>query len=203
MIALGGQSTGMTQNAEDLPQQPGRRNFVSLAVLTAATTGVAAIGWALLDQMNPAADVVARRGEVVLDYDVRRIPLGKQLVLVFRHAPLIIRHRTPDEIAAAVRGDSERLPFPHPDNLRTKPRHTEWLIVIGACTYDGCMTAINDDSEALGWHCVCCGSRYDTSGRARIGPAAWPNPAPQPGRSYGNLVVPPYEFIDDHTVRVT
>ncbi|HYZ40177.1 MAG TPA: Rieske 2Fe-2S domain-containing protein, partial [Stellaceae bacterium] len=40
------------------------------------------------------------------------------------------------------------------------------------------------------WFCPCHGSIYDTSGRIRQGPA----PA--------NLVVPPYEFTGDTTIKI-
>ena len=41
-----------------------------------------------------------------------------------------------------------------------------------------------------GWFCPCHGSHYDTAGRVRKGPAP------------KNLVVPPYEFLNDTTVQI-
>ena len=44
--------------------------------------------------------------------------------------------------------------------------------------------------EFNGWYCPCHGSHYDTSGRIRKGPA--PN----------NLDVPPYNFLNDTTIKI-
>ncbi|MEO0034657.1 MAG: Ubiquinol-cytochrome c reductase iron-sulfur subunit, partial [Pseudomonadota bacterium] len=70
----------------------------------------------------------------------------------------------------------------------------EWLVVVGICTHLGCIPlgqkAGEPRGEFGGWFCPCHGSQYDTSGRARKGPAP------------RNLEVPPYHFLDDATIRL-
>ena len=81
---------------------------------------------------------------------------------------------------------------PQPDSARVnKP---EWLVIVGVCTHLGCIPLgqkTGDDRGPYGgWFCPCHGSIYDTSGRIRQGPA----PA--------NLVVPPYAFTGDTTIKI-
>jgi len=84
------------------------------------------------------------------------------------------------------------LPDPQTDQARVKK--AEWLVVRGVCTHLGCVPLGQKPTDMHGdyggWFCPCHGSQYDTSGRIRKGPAP------------KNLPVPPYEFIDDTTIRV-
>ncbi|MFP4313571.1 MAG: ubiquinol-cytochrome c reductase iron-sulfur subunit, partial [Alphaproteobacteria bacterium] len=70
----------------------------------------------------------------------------------------------------------------------------EWLVLVGICTHLGCVPVGTKASEVKGdyggWFCPCHGSHYDTSGRIRKGPAPT------------NLVVPPYEFINDTRIKI-
>jgi ubiquinol-cytochrome c reductase iron-sulfur subunit len=105
---------------------------------------------------------------------------------------VFIDHRTAAQIKEAEAVPMDNLPDPEADSARVqKP---EWLVVIGICTHLGCIPLgqkVGDPrGEFGGWFCPCHGSQYDTSGRIRKGPA----PA--------NLPVPPYEFVDDSTIRI-
>ena len=88
--------------------------------------------------------------------------------------------------------DLGELRDPQKDSDRVKK--PEWLIVVGVCTHLGCIPlgqkATDDRGPYGGWFCPCHGSIYDTSGRIRQGPA----PA--------NLVVPPYAFGTDTTIKI-
>lgn len=70
----------------------------------------------------------------------------------------------------------------------------EWLVMVGICTHLGCVPlgqkVTQPKGEYGGWFCPCHGSHYDTSGRIRKGPAPT------------NLPVPPYEFLNDTTIRI-
>jgi ubiquinol-cytochrome c reductase iron-sulfur subunit len=81
---------------------------------------------------------------------------------------------------------------PQADSARVKK--PEWLVIVGVCTHLGCIPlgqkAGDDRGPYGGWFCPCHGSIYDTSGRIRQGPA----PA--------NLVVPPYDFTGDTTIKI-
>jgi ubiquinol-cytochrome c reductase iron-sulfur subunit len=73
-------------------------------------------------------------------------------------------------------------------------KKAEWLVVVGVCTHLGCIPLgqkTGDEKGAFGgWFCPCHGSVYDTSGRIRQGPA------PQ------NLLVPPYAFTGDTSIKI-
>ncbi|MBL29110.1 MAG: ubiquinol-cytochrome c reductase iron-sulfur subunit [Rhodospirillaceae bacterium] len=106
---------------------------------------------------------------------------------MWRGKPVFVRHRTEAEISDAENADWEDLRDPQPDSARViKP---EWLIVVGICTHLGCIP-LGYQGDYHGWFCPCHGSHYDKSGRIRKGPAPL------------NLAVPPYQFLDDTTIRI-
>ena len=96
------------------------------------------------------------------------------------------------DIKAAEDVDLSKLVDPEPDSARVqKP---EWLVIVGVCTHLGCIPLGQKTGETRGpfggWFCPCHGSAYDTSGRIRQGPAP------------KNLVVPPYQFTADTTIKI-
>ncbi len=161
-----------------------RRDFLYVATGAVAGVGALATLWPLIDQMNPAEDVLALSSTEV---DLSQVPVGQQIVVSWRSKPVFIRHRTEEDIAEAEAVPLEELKDPQTDDDRVlKP---EWLIMVGICTHLGCIP-LADQGEYDGWFCPCHGSHYDTSGRIRKGPAPL------------NLTVPTYEFLDDTTVRI-
>lgn len=161
-----------------------RRDFLYVATGAVGAVGVLASVWPLVDQMNPSADVLALGS---IEIDLGRVPEGQAIKVLWRGKPVYVRHRTADEIASAQETDGGGLPHPETDEERVqKP---EWLIVLGVCTHLGCVP-LAYSGEFGGFFCPCHGSHYDTSGRIRIGPAPL------------NLEIPPYEFLDDSTIRV-
>lgn len=152
-----------------------------------AGLGAVAVGatvWPLIDQMNPAADVLALSSTEV---DLTPVAPGAQIKVIWQGKAVFVRHRTPEEIAAAEATPLSELPDPQPDSERVqKP---EWLIVVGVCTHLGCVP-LAYEGEYNGYFCPCHGSVYDTSGRIRQGPA------PE------NLYVPNYVFLNDTTVKI-
>ena len=107
-------------------------------------------------------------------------------------SPVFIRHRTPKEIDEAQKVDVAELRDPQPDSARVKK--SEWLIVKGVCTHLGCIPLgqkpTDPRGEFDGWFCPCHGSQYDSSGRIRKGPAP------------RNLLVPPYVFLTDSSIKI-
>ena len=161
-----------------------RRDFLYVATGAVAGVGALATLWPLIDQMNPAEDVLALS---TTEVDLSQVPLGQQIIVSWRSKPVFIRHRTEEDIAEAEAVPLEELKDPQTDGDRVlKP---EWLIMVGICTHLGCIP-LADQGEYDGWFCPCHGSHYDTSGRIRKGPAPL------------NLTVPTYEFLDDTTVRI-
>jgi ubiquinol-cytochrome c reductase iron-sulfur subunit len=175
--------------------QPTRRDFLYLSVSAMGAVGCGAVAWPFIHSMNPAADVLALSS---IDIDLKAIPEATTRTVVWRGKPLFIRHRTDGEIQSAKTVPLKQLLDPQTDEERFKT-HAQWLVVVGVCTHLGCipnkregMTPIpgTQQNETGGWHCPCHGSVYDISGRVRVGPAP------------RNLEVPPYQFINDTTLRV-
>ncbi|KAF8818703.1 ubiquinol-cytochrome c reductase iron-sulfur subunit [Rickettsia endosymbiont of Cardiosporidium cionae] len=164
-----------------------RRDFI---VLTA--TGMVAIGalctiWPLVDSMNPAADILAISE---IEVDLSSILAGESLTVKWQGKPVFIKHRKKSEIHEAEISRLDKLIDPEYDSNRVKEGHSQWLIVIGICTHLGCIPVANKGDYMGGWFCPCHGSHYDSSGRIRKGPAP------------KNLIVPPYNFINDNKVRI-
>jgi ubiquinol-cytochrome c reductase iron-sulfur subunit len=166
-----------------------RRDFLLIATSTVGVIGTALAVWPFIDSMNPAADTLALATTGV---DLSAVEEGQAITVVWRGKPVFIRHRTAAEISEAEAVPLDNLPDPEPDSARAeKP---QWLILVGICTHLGCIPLGQKSNDPKGdfggWFCPCHGSHYDTSGRIRKGPA----PA--------NLAVPPYEFVDDSTIRI-
>ena len=165
---------------------PNRRDFIHIAAGVAAAGLVGALAWPFIDQMNPASDTLALAS---IEFDLGKVVAGQQVTVKFRGKPLFVRHRTPQEIAAAIKDDHAAMRDPQTDEERHKPGKAEWLILIGTCTHLGCVPTFGG-GEYGGWFCPCHGSVYDTSGRIRKGPAP------------KNLEVPTYAFLSDSKVKV-
>lgn len=179
--------TQLNMPAPGSPLEPEtRRDFIHIITATAAIGAVAGVTWPLIDQMNPAGDTLALSS---IEIDYSKVTLGQQIVVKWRGKPLFIRHRTPVEIAAAIRDDNADLRDPATDASRHKPGKPDWLILIGVCTHLGCVPTFGG-GDFGGWFCPCHGSVYDTAGRVRRGPAP------------KNLMLPDYRFISDSRVKV-
>ena len=165
---------------------PSRRDFIHIAAMATAGVGVVATAWPFIDQMNPSGDTLALAS---IEQDIAKVPAGQQLVVKWRGKPVFVRHRTPAEIAAAVKDDHADMRDPQNDAARTKAGKQEWLIVIGVCTHLGCVPNFGTGDYG-GWFCPCHGSVYDTSGRIRKGPAP------------KNLELPDYEFTGPTKVKI-
>ena len=166
-----------------------RREFIYLTAGAMGVVGAGSVIWPFINSMNPAADTLALAS---IDVNLAGIDVGQAITVTWRGKPVFIRHRTPDEIAQAESVKLDDLPDPQPDSERViKP---DWLVMVGICTHLGCVPLGQKEGdnkgEFNGWFCPCHGSQYDTSGRIRKGPA----PA--------NLVIPPYEFLTDTTIRI-
>ena len=161
-----------------------RRDFLYVATGSVAAVGAVSVVWPLISQMSPDASTLVLASTEV---DIGAIPAGQIVTVKWRGKPVFIRHRTPDEIKAAVDADNASMPDPVPDALRAqKP---EWLVVIGICTHLGCIP-LGNQGDYNGWFCPCHGSVYDTAGRIRKGPAP------------RNLDLPPYAFMTDTKVKI-
>jgi ubiquinol-cytochrome c reductase iron-sulfur subunit len=175
---------------------PPRRDFIYIATGSVAAVGAAVALWPFIDQMNPAASVLAQSS---VEFDLTPVAEGQQTVIMWRSKPIFIRRRTKQEIAEAEAVPLSALPDPIarnanlPDNApaidKNREIKPEWLVLIGICTHLGCIP-LNNQGEFGGYLCPCHGSQYDTAGRIRKGPA------PE------NLAVPPYAFLSDTKIKI-
>ncbi len=176
--------------------EPTRRDFIYLATASAAGVGAVLAAWPFIDQMNPAASVLAQSS---VEIDITPIQKGQQAVFMWRSKPIFVRRRTDKEIAEAEAVPMSALPDPLarnanlPDNAPATDKNREikpeWLVLIGICTHLGCIP-LNAQGEFGGYLCPCHGSQYDTAGRIRKGPA------PE------NLAVPPYAFLSATKLKI-
>ncbi len=72
-------------------QAPARRDFLFLTAGAVGAVAVAAVGWPLVDQMNPDASTLALASTEV---DIGAIPAGQIVTVKRRGGPVFIRHRT-------------------------------------------------------------------------------------------------------------
>jgi ubiquinol-cytochrome c reductase iron-sulfur subunit len=187
-------------HADDVESRvdPNRRDFLYIATAATGAVIAGAAAWPLIDQMNPARDVLAL---ATIEVPVDEVAPGTQLTVKWRGKPVFIRRRTPEDIAEAeaVPLDELKDPVARNDNLggdapatpenRAMGENGEWLVQIGVCTHLGCVPIV-DAGDFGGWFCPCHGSHYDTLGRIRKGPA------PQ------NLHIPQAEFVSDTVIRL-
>jgi ubiquinol-cytochrome c reductase iron-sulfur subunit len=172
---------------------PNRRDFLTIAGLSAAGVGGAVSLWPFIQQMNPDASALALASTEV---DLAPIQQGQAITAMWRGKPVFIRNRTDAEIKAARDTPAAELndKARTPDSARVKKGHDNWLILVGVCTHLGCIpkgqSLADSKGDYGGWFCPCHGSHYDTAGRIRKGPA--PN----------DLVLPPYAFLSDTKIKI-
>ncbi|WP_294326633.1 ubiquinol-cytochrome c reductase iron-sulfur subunit [uncultured Sphingomonas sp.] len=173
------------------PDNPRRRDYLSIGAVAFAGVGAGVIAIPLVRQMSPAADTLALS---TTEIDLSAIEPGQAIKATFRKQPLFVRNLTPKEIAEANAVSIADLRDPQTLEERTKTGKNNWLITLGVCTHLGCVPLGAGEGENKGpfggYFCPCHGSAYDTAGRIRSGPA------PQ------NLHVPEYTFTSDTVVTV-
>jgi len=167
----------------------GRRDFLYLTAGAFGAVGLGAALWPFISSMNPSADVLALS---TIELDLSVIEEGQRVTVNWQGKPVFIDRRTAAAIKEAEDTPLGDLRDPEADADRVVS--PEWLIVVGICTHLGCVPLGQKSSEPRGdwggWFCPCHGSHYDTSGRIRKGPAPL------------NLPVPPYEFLNDTSIKI-
>ncbi len=166
-----------------------RRDFMQLTAASFGAVGGAAVIWPFVSTLAPAKDTLALS---TTEVDLAPIEEGQSITVVWQGRPVFIRHRTKTEIQEARAVELSDLSDKEDDTDRVKK--DQWLIIVGICTHLGCVPVgqktTQPRGEYNGWFCPCHGSHYDTSGRIRKGPAP------------KNLAVPPYEFLNDTTIKI-
>ena len=179
----------MAETSQAAEHDESRRDFLVMAALGMGAVGASSFAWPLIDQMNPSADVLALAST---ELDLSKIEVGQSITIKWRGKPVFVRRRTAEEIKTAEAVTPDQLPDPQADTDRVKK--SEWLVLLGVCTHLGCVPLGQKPSEFKGefggWFCPCHGSHYDSSGRIRKGPAP------------RNLEIPPYEFLNETSIKI-
>lgn len=188
------------------PDGATRRDFLSLVAKAATAIGVASVAWALIDYMNPSADVLAAGAPI--DVDLSKLEPGQQIVVMWRGMPILMINRSADaQKTLQSKSLIARLSDPNSKVLQQPSYAENWHrsvnptygIMVGICTHLGCLPGYFPKPSATepvadwpgGYLCPCHGSKYDLAGRVYTGV-----PAPY------NLPVPPYTFPKKDVVRV-
>jgi ubiquinol-cytochrome c reductase iron-sulfur subunit len=188
--------------SDDKPQDNPRRRFLTVATSVVGGVGVVGAAVPFVASWNPSAKAKAAGADI--EVDISAIEPGQLIRVMWRSKPVWIVRRTP-EILAELGKHEDKLRDPASENEQQpafaqnqyRSMKEEYLILVGICTHLGCSPqhmkdgAFEEYVEGVpeGFFCPCHGSKFDMAGRV------FQNvPAPL------NLVVPPYQFVDDTTV---
>ena len=188
--------------SDNKPQDNPRRRFLTVATSVVGGVGVVGAAVPFVASWNPGAKAKVAGADV--EVDISAIEPGQLIRVMWRSKPVWIVRRTP-EILAELGQHEDQLRDPNSENEQQpafaqnqyRSMKEEYLILVGICTHLGCSPqhmkdgAFEEYVEGVpeGFFCPCHGSKFDMAGRV------FQNvPAPL------NLVVPPYQFVDDTTV---
>lgn len=132
---------------------------------------------------QPAMSMV---GQMNIEAEVGELDERECKTLVWRGKPVFVYRRSERQLKEVEETPMSALKHPETDEARF-PDQRDKAVVIAICTHLGCVP-IPNEGLFNGFFCPCHGSHYDASGRIRQGPAPL------------NLEVPPYKWLDDHTV---
>lgn len=179
-----------------------RRQLLAILIAIMAGFGIAASSIPFLASLQPTAETLAQANDAV-EVNLTHLVPGESMVVAWQNKPIWIIRRTQamldnlSNIHSLLR-DPDSLIEQQPSYARNEYRslNPEYLIVIGLCTHLGCSPQFKPPGELNrkwpgGLYCPCHGSKFDLAGRVMKGVAA-----------SINLKVPPYRFINAHTVLI-
>jgi ubiquinol-cytochrome c reductase iron-sulfur subunit len=164
-----------------------KRDFLYIAAGAVGAVGAVSAILPLVNQLAPDASTVAAGAPI--DVDLAPVAEGQIMHVVWRSAPIFVRHLTAKEITENKNVPNNAMVDPTPETTRVQKGHEQWLVVTGICTHLGCIP-LDKEGPFNGWKCPCHGSLYDPLGRVRRGPAP------------KNLPIPPYAFVSDTKIRI-
>ncbi|MDM7861827.1 ubiquinol-cytochrome c reductase iron-sulfur subunit [Alteromonas sp. ASW11-36] len=193
---------GDSSPAQGQPQNNNRRRFLTIATSVVGAAGAVGAAIPFVASWNPSAKAKAAGADV--EVDISGIEPGQLIRVMWRSKPVWIVRRTP-ELLAALAAHEDQLKDPNSE-VEQQPAFAqnqwrsikeEYLVLVGICTHLGCSPqhlkdgAMEQYAEGVadGFFCPCHGSKFDMAGRVFSNV-----PAPS------NLVVPPYQFVDDNTI---
>ena len=181
-----------------------RRKFLTNATIATGAVGAVFVAVPFVESWTPSER--ARALGAPTELDVTKIDPGQMTIVTWRRQPIYVVRRTP-EMVKHLEGHDGDLKDPgsveskQPDYAKNvqRSRSAEYLVLIGTCTHLGCLPKQRFEAGMPemgptwpgGYFCPCHGSRFDLAGRVFKG-----SPASV------NLVVPPYEYPNEKTLRV-
>jgi ubiquinol-cytochrome c reductase iron-sulfur subunit len=181
-----------------------RRKFLTNATIATGAVGAVFVAVPFVESWTPSER--ARALGAPTELDVTKIDPGQMTIVTWRRQPIYVVRRTP-EMVKHLEGHDGDLKDPgsveskQPDYAKNmqRSRTAEYLVLIGTCTHLGCLPKQRFEAASAemgptwpgGYFCPCHGSRFDLAGRVFKG-----SPASV------NLVVPPYEYPNEKTLRV-
>lgn len=186
----------------DQPEANNRRRFLTVATCVVGGVGVVGAAVPFVASWNPSAKAKAAGADV--EVDISGIEPGQLIRVMWRSKPVWIVRRPPAMLEELAKHE-DKLKDPNSEadqqpafaKNRYRSMKEEYLVLVGICTHLGCSPqhlkdgAFEEKVEGVpdGFFCPCHGSKFDMAGRV------FENvPAPL------NLVVPPYQYVDDHTL---
>ncbi|MDO9316519.1 MAG: ubiquinol-cytochrome c reductase iron-sulfur subunit [Burkholderiaceae bacterium] len=180
----------------------GKRTWLIASGCAGAVGGVA-VAVPFVSTFQPSER--ARAAGAAVEVDIGALKPGEKLTVEWRGKPVWIVRRTPEQLAALAKVDSQ---LADPQSLRKPDELTpayarneyrsikpEFMVAVGICTHLGCSPSDKftpgaqpslPDDWAGGFLCPCHGSTFDMAGRVYKN-----KPAPD------NLEVPPYMYLSD------
>jgi ubiquinol-cytochrome c reductase iron-sulfur subunit len=181
-----------------------KRRFLTATTSVIGAVGVVGVAVPFIASWQPSTKAKAAGAPV--EADISKLGPGELLRVKWRGKPVWILRRTEKNLEDLKTLDP-KLADPasdmpqQPDYARNphRSRKPEIWVAVGICTHLGCSPTFRPEvaPEDLGpawvggFYCACHGSRFDLAGRVYSGV-----PAPT------NLVIPPYQFVDDNTILV-
>lgn len=180
-----------------------RRRFLVTATTLMGGVGLAATAIPFISSWLPSAKAEAAAAPI--EVDISQLAPGGQMTVEWRGNPVWIIRRTSQMLEQLKSHDSQlRDPESFVDQQPLYARNPyrsikpEYLVLVGICTHLGCSPTYRPNPESSlgpqwpgGFFCPCHGSTFDLAGRVFRGV-----PAPI------NLRVPPYTFVNDHTILI-
>lgn len=177
-----------------------RRRFLLTSAGVLSGIGALCALKPLLTSWMPTDKVQAEAAPVTVD--LSNLQYGEQKIISWRGKPVWIVRRN-QTMLNQLQNDTPLLRDPNslvdqqPEYAKNIYRsiNPEYLVLIGVCTHLGCSPKFKPNPGELGvdwpggFYCPCHGSTFDLSGRVFKDV-----PAPI------NLQVPPYYFLNDHTL---
>lgn len=165
-----------------------RRPFTYLMSATTAFVAASVVRAMLIETV---AMVMPKRETLASDYievELGAIAPGESAMVRWKGRPVMVSHRTPEQIRSAKALDAKYRDMRDPEYDADRTFKEEWMVCIAVCTHLGCIPTSGGNYD--GYFCPCHGSHYDASGRI------WQGPAGQ------NLAIPPHRYLTDDVVLI-